>query len=704
MEEFETLLKPSWGTEKWIQEGWNRITSDEKKSINARLDDLFKDGLPFEIKHDKLLYIYVFSMMAQLEVLGIQLPMRFEKKMQKPEFKTRMRAQLVDEIFHAIALTKIVFLLCAPYGSPPAYNAKIEEVCEFIRAIDCLKVGMVVMNLVCEGLVEEVFNVLYKHDIASELFEVVLADEHRHVCEADLYSEIGLPDKEVLTETLRKFEELLISAFTLEPKYTIAMTALLGHRGVADFITALYTKHVTQLKKINAVPSEQWDIFLKMAPELYSEFDPHSEELLNELDLEIYEVDMTPNRKVLMTQLNDPGDPTLVAQFNIDISAFGFFDQDNPDETLTALMMQAVSLVLASHDSFRNFISYTKLYRTRAAFVAVAEKLVDCGDHVSTVHFRDCHTINTHEITARTNRAIQVMSYCYKKREHVEKEHPELKQRLDDLLYGYAHDVYPCPLPGSYSVYLSNVGKYGYTQVTTPLLKQTGLHVALLAVERKSVWNKVTKSFETKDLLPISISADGRIFDGLLQIPDLLNEAFQTALQTMREQAPDAKRKESVEIKHYGDKIEQMTEDLLTKRNIVRGGKLMSSLIKHETVEQEIKRIFGDDLEVYGEKLSQYSNFKNIANNLLLDYLGFNADEVAKDANFNKIIDKMLAENLEGGYRILNSIQTGWIDYIDVEAAFDAAYKKVAHSRLDRLAKFIPTIGRNAKWPGFDKK
>ncbi len=96
MLELDTLLKPSWGAEKWILEGWNKITDEEKQSINTRVEQLFKNGLPFELKHDKLLYLYIFALMAQLEVLGIQLPMRFEDEMQNPEFKKRMRAQLVD--------------------------------------------------------------------------------------------------------------------------------------------------------------------------------------------------------------------------------------------------------------------------------------------------------------------------------------------------------------------------------------------------------------------------------------------------------------------------------------------------------------------------------------------------------------------------------------------------------------------------------
>ena len=128
MEELDSLLKPLWGSEKWILEGWNKITEEEKKSIKIRVEDLFKNGLPFELKHDKLLYIYVFSLMAQLEVLGIQLPLRFEDEMQNPEFKKMMRIQLMDEIFHAIVFTKIIFILSEPYGFPPAYNKQIEEI------------------------------------------------------------------------------------------------------------------------------------------------------------------------------------------------------------------------------------------------------------------------------------------------------------------------------------------------------------------------------------------------------------------------------------------------------------------------------------------------------------------------------------------------------------------------------------------------
>ncbi|KTD52618.1 putative CoA-dependent acyltransferase [Legionella quinlivanii] len=698
MKALDQLLTPYWGSEKWILEGWNKITEEERESIEARVESLFKNGLPFELKHDKILYLYIFSLMAQLEVLGIQLPMRFEDKMYNPEFKKRMRAQLVDEIFHTIVFTRIVFMLAAPYGSPPAYNEELEKVCEFIRSLDCLKVGMVVMNLICEGMVEEVFSTFYQEKIAPEVFEIILADEHRHVCEADLYAEIGLPDREVLTETLKTMEDLLISVFTRLPKYNTSLTTLLGPEGTASFMLALHEKHKRQLKKINMVPSERLEMLFEVGPDAYAQVQPYRDELHSEMHAEIKEVEMTTVQKVLMTQLNNPGDPNLTLQFNIDISEFGFFEKNCPQETLTALMMQAVSLMLTSEESLRNFISFKKLHQSRSAYVAVVEKLAQRKDHIVTVFFKDCHEMTVDELLTRNSRSQQLMTYCYDKREQVEKDNPEFKKQLDAELYNYAHDLYPCPSPGSYGAYVCNLGAYGYTQAVSPLFKQTGFHVVLLAVERKPIWNEGSKSFESREILPVSISIDNRIFDGLMPLPALLQECFDRALQTMQEKmtSPLIDR-ESKEAKLYKSRIDKIANDLAAQESLLGRDKITVHLLNKNklAVFKEMRRVFGEDVELYGKRLSKYSDFKNAADNLLLDYLGFEAEQAAQNANFTKIIDKILAENKEFGYRMLTGLQAVWLDYVDVEALFNASFNKIAESRLKRLAKFIPTLWRS---------
>lgn len=62
MDELAELLRPTWGSEKWILEGWNQISTEEKEAIKSRLDDLFRDGLPFELKHENyLIFMFFFA-------------------------------------------------------------------------------------------------------------------------------------------------------------------------------------------------------------------------------------------------------------------------------------------------------------------------------------------------------------------------------------------------------------------------------------------------------------------------------------------------------------------------------------------------------------------------------------------------------------------------------------------------------------------
>jgi hypothetical protein len=529
MIELNDLLRPVWGAEKWILEGWNKINAEEKAVIKERMDDLFKDGLPFEIQHDNLLYIYTFSLLAQLEVLAIQVPLRFESQMPNVEFQQRMRAQLLDEIFHGMVFTKIVYLLSAPYAQPPAYDEQIEELCNFIRNEDCPKMGLVLLNLVAEGWIEEVFKSLHQQGIAQKVFAVILDDEHRHVSEADLYRSIGLPPEELLNKKLPLLEGLLLSSINFQSKYSMALYYLLGHASAQAFIHNLNEKHIQQLKKIQLVPSRTWQLLCHVA-----------QESLEKLQWPQRQVEMTPVRKYFMTQWHGTGDPTMVSQFNLDVSCLDFFAKKYPVEALTGLMMQTVSQVLSQEDSFRNFLNFNQLYQSANANVAVVVKLPDCGDQIASIIFKDCHQMSVADLSIRIRQVVQMMAYCYKKREELDKTCPHLKQEWDAGMFEAAHDIYPYPEMGSFMVSISSIGFCGYSQAVSPLRKNESLKVTLLAVERKPVWNKTTQAFEPRDLLPVSISADHRIFDGNLPIPKLLDQSFHAMFNNMctTQQAP----------------------------------------------------------------------------------------------------------------------------------------------------------------------
>lgn len=566
MHELNELIRPSWGSEQWILEGWNQISNEEKTLIKTRVDELFKDGLPFELKHNKQLYIYTFSLLAQLEVLAIQVPLRFAAKMSSQEYRERMHTQLLDELFHGIVFTKIVYLLCAPYAMPPAYNEHIEVLCNFIRNEQCPKVGIMLLNLIGEGWIEEIFTSLQQGNIAPKVFETILTDEHRHVCEADLYRDIGMPDMEVVRVKLEYLEDQLLSHLFLQYKYMVSVCTLLGVEGTIGFTQSLNAKHLQQLAKINLEPSDKWRFFMNVAQEVYPKIHAYSK--LN------YEIAMTPIRQVFMTQWENPSDPTMVGQFNINVTCLDFFNKKFPPETITTLMLQTISIGLAQNPSFRSYLSLNKMYQTQEAYVGIVVKLPECGDHIATIIFENCHRLSVSALASRIRTVVQMMVFCFKKREELEHAFPDLKQIGERMLYEFANDKYSYPIPGSSVVSLSNIGHCGYSQTKSPLRSNESMKFTLLEVERRPLWNKDRQEFEPQDILPVSISADHRIFDGNIPIPKLTAALFAEMFQRMM---TNPQEKISVKPPKPDPKLVQLLERVLMS-NVELGYKTLTAL------------------------------------------------------------------------------------------------------------------------------
>ena len=573
MDELNRLLAPVWDAEKWILEGWNKISTSEKEVIKGRMDELFKNGLPFEMKHDKLFYIYTFSLLAQFEVLAIQVPLKFEEKMSSAKFKRAMRAQLLDEIFHGMVFTKIVYLLCTPYSFPPAYNVEIEALCNFIRNEDCPKIGVVLLNLIGEGWIEEIFYSLYRQNVAPEVFSIIIDDEHRHVGEADLYRDIGLPNMEVVRSKLDYLESQLFAIFS-QYKYVTSLNELLGSQGSVDFLEQLDKKYRKQLKKIDLSPGEKWETSLKISKETLRR--------LNQYVHNSHGIEMTPTRQMFMTQWDNPSDPTMVGDFDVNISCLEFFNKKYPPETLTTMMLQVISQLLADNASFRTFLSHKKLYQSNQSYVAVVVKLSECGDQIGNIVFENCHLMSIEALTSRIRQVIKMMTFCYKKREQLERSHPHLKSIVNDMLFDFNYGTYAYPMPGSSMVTLSNVGSYGYTGTKSPLRSNESMRFTLLEVERKQVWNKETHALELQDILPVSISADHRIFDGNLPLPKIVTQLFHQRFKMIEENTAFTKTHSGNDAQ-YANEFNQIVAyntalDQILSHNLEVGYKMLTTL------------------------------------------------------------------------------------------------------------------------------
>ncbi|KTC66589.1 putative CoA-dependent acyltransferase (plasmid) [Legionella adelaidensis] len=249
----------------WILQGWQKISSQEKEHINSRMYEIFKDGLPFELKQGKLLYIYTFSFLAQLEILALQIPLTFKEKLPTAQLRKTMHLQLVDEIFHVLVFKKIVKLLCLPDATPPAYDENLESLCNFIRMQECPKMGVVLFNLIGKGWLEQIFYSLTKSNIAPKVFSEIFKDEQRHFNQVEMYKEIGIPPEELIISKLAYLEEKFLPKMLFQYRYSFSFATLIGLPGIVDFLESLNKRHTEQLSKINLKPSEKWLYFMKFS-------------------------------------------------------------------------------------------------------------------------------------------------------------------------------------------------------------------------------------------------------------------------------------------------------------------------------------------------------------------------------------------------------------------------------------------------------
>jgi hypothetical protein len=525
MDELDELLNPLWGAQKEIVQIWDQLKTEEKKLIKSRMDDLFKDGLPFELKHEKIIYINIFSFIAQIDVMACQVPMKFESRMPDPLFQQRLRAQLLDEIFHVLLSIRIVNILCSPYQSPPIYNEALAQFCAVISNEECPKVAVALLNSVLEGVAEELVISLNYNEFAPKVFSIIVADERRHVSDAELYRELGLPDKKKVAAKVAILEEFILSSILVQYQFATSLIVALGPQGMQEYIRKVDCSFKEQLEKLHLKPGKKWQSSMRLLDNMHL---PTNQNIFTSIEIE-----KTIHRKETMTQWQDPVDPTMVGQFNIDVSCLDIFNKKYPSETLTTLMLQTLSQLLVDYPEHQLYLHNDKLYQRVQARVGLVVQLPGCDDQLGVISIEDCHKISVESLAVRIRKILAMMVYCFKKREILERQHPHLKMVQSKLFDESRSPFSRMSLPVSPGFCLSNIGSCGYSQGTSPLLPTEPAKLTLFAVERRPVWSKATNAFEARDILPLSMSADHRIFDGNIRTPKLMSRLFQEIFMRM---------------------------------------------------------------------------------------------------------------------------------------------------------------------------
>jgi hypothetical protein len=552
------LIRPSQGVEKWIQEGWDSINDQERAEVEERIERLFSEGLPFELIHDKIIYIYIFTLLSQLEMIALQLPIRALPKLKDEKLKKIMRQQLIDEVFHAILFLRIVSELCTPYSFPPEHHPCIDKIRTCICEEKDAGTAVVLLNLMTESVFKEILKILREHDIAPNVFDIILDDERRHVPEAELCRDIGLPSEEYLRSQISHLETELMSNTFFQKKYFIAMLHALGQSGCIALLSRMSVQHTEQLAKLDMHPDEKLELcvvaFIAYLDELgYSHRD-------DEL------VIPSTTRKILIAAWEPPVDPTMFSMFSLNVTRIGSFENKYPPQTLTGLVLQAMSKLSKENPSLRNYISHNKIYNLTDNYIHLVVSIPGVTNHLAMLKLKDAHEATLHELSERIKNYIEIMSYARYKSEELVQEYPELLENAYDSMLPDNNDFFQDIQVPQGVFTLTNVGPWGGDQGLSPLFRYEILKLTMSRVERKQIWNNKIKNFEIQDRLPIGLSADHRVFDANMGTPKMLQIALDDMIDKLEGNIGGSQHDmmKHVDINQFVEVSNQMLDENMT--------------------------------------------------------------------------------------------------------------------------------------------
>ncbi len=552
MLELDFLVKPQWGIERWLKAALAMINEQEQQEIVERMDDLFSEGFPVIVEKNKVLYAHVFGMLAQLESLAVQVPLKFLSELKgHGDLEAKMRQQLVDEVFHTAVFLKIAHELSMPYAFPPTYEASIEEFCLFVTSEPDVRTVVIMLNLIGEGWIEQIFDVLHQAGIATKVFDVILEDEKRHVAEAELYQALGLPDRVYMQKKLAILEEKLITKVVFMPKNTLAMAGLIGVDGCYKLMEQINEKHLVQIAKLDLKPHYLWNYFMEHVPEIMSFYHDNNGDK---------RVELTPARKVLIAAWENPKSPTMSSEFSIDVTRLGFFEKKYPPDTILGISLQALSKTMAENLHWCRYICNNEIFEAEASFTSIVVKLPNHDAHLGMIFFKNCHEMSLMALSKHIKHELAIMNYCYEKTLALTKEHPELMEVMNVFFRKKRDDVFGRPDIASPVVSLSNVGPWGFERVTSPLLPGEIGKVTLTKIKRVQEYNHQTNQFETIDKMPVNVSVDHRVLDANMPLPLEMQRCFKEVCDTFERDIRQPKKPtgdfaDLAEFKEYSDRL-----------------------------------------------------------------------------------------------------------------------------------------------------
>ncbi len=421
------LVRPKWPPLRHVEHGWEQLTTAERDIVRQRVDEVLADHVWGPHSRDALLHFFTF--LAQVETIAIEIPLRFLPH--APEaLRPLLRRQLVDEVFHSTIFARLAHELALPESQPPPPLASAERLLQRIREEPDLAVTATLLNLVAEGWIETLFKHALRWKIAPAVFKAVLADEARHVNEAQAY--MHDLDAEKAQAAVEAFEQGMVGV-SAEPTVALAIRDLAGEKGQRALAGALHRQHIRHLREAGLTPSEAWMETAKHAEEAATKVEP----------LPVpEEVEDTHWRRMARQLWQTPRDPTMQGDFDVRVGHI-------PRKILTPVLIAAIGRAWAAHPELNRIVLRDKVWQLPYANVGVRVLLDD--NELATVLIPEADRRSVRDIQRMLRDGIAQLQAARKRA--AAGPQPAIPDPAVASLMP--------PLPHMFAVAVSNAGKWG---------------------------------------------------------------------------------------------------------------------------------------------------------------------------------------------------------------------------------------------------
>jgi hypothetical protein len=423
------LVRPSWPPLRHVERGWQALRPAERRRVEARLRTVL--GRLQWGPHGRDSLARLFAFLAQVETIAIEIPLRALPG--APPAQARLlRAQLTDEVFHSAVFARLAHDLALPASQPPPPIAAAEALLARIRDEPDAAVAATLLNLVAEAWIETLFRHARSWGVADAVFDAVLADEERHVEEA--FGHMHGLDAQAAQPAVRALEQGLLEVGA-DPAVALALLDLAGPDGYRRLAEDLESNHRAQLAKAGLEPSPTFDALRPLR------------EALRSAEAQPAVVPDTPWRAAARAVWATPRDPTMQGAMDVRVGHI-------PKGLLTPVFVAAVARAWARNPRLNRIVARGKVWQLPRVNVGVRVLVAD--DELATVVVPDADQRSVHDIARLIADGHGQLLRLREARQDAAAQGKPPPQPLADGL-----DALVPPGPTSFSVAVSNVGKFG---------------------------------------------------------------------------------------------------------------------------------------------------------------------------------------------------------------------------------------------------